>query len=75
MARNVGFLAAGLSAWSSTSAATIVHDGQSWRHLSVNRAAAFGSREVPCVKWLTSFHGEIVLTVGKAAMNARISRS
>ena len=52
-----------------------MHEGHSWRHLSVNRAAASGSREVPCEKWLISFHGEIVFTVGNAAMNARISRS
>src|SRR6266540_3156845 len=75
VSRNVGCLALGLSAWSSTSAATIVQSEQSWRTLSVKRAAARGSRDVPCVKWLISFHGEIVFTVGKACRKALIALS
>src|SRR3954469_24421469 len=72
---NVGFLADGSSAWSSMSATTIVQFGQTLAAMSVNFAAAFGSREVGCVKWLASFHGAITCTVGKVAKNERSAAS
>src|SRR3954470_11907565 len=74
VALNFGFLAAGSSACSSTSAATIVHLRpsclQTFAAASVNCAARFALREVGCVKWLASFHGAIVWTSGRAARNA-----
>jgi hypothetical protein len=44
------------------SATTILQPRQLRRAMSVKRAAAFGLREVGCVKWLISFHGANVLT-------------
>src|SRR3954447_12802142 len=74
VALNFGFFAAGSSAWSRTSAATIVHlrpsDLQTFAAASVYWAARLALREVGWVKWLASFHGAIVFTVGCAARNA-----
>ena len=72
---NVGFFADGSSAWSSMSATTIVHFGQTLAAMSVNFAAAFGLRDVGCVKWLASFHGAITLTVGNSVKNERSAAS
>src|SRR3954447_25131367 len=72
---NFGLLALGSSAWSSTSAATILQDLHSLATVLVNLAADAGLRDVGCVKWLTSFHGEITFAVGKLAKNAFIARS
>src|SRR5690349_3082099 len=72
---NVGLEADGSSAWSSMSATTIVQLGQTLAAVSVNFAAAFGSRDVGCVKWLASFHGAITFTLGNIAKNARSAAS
>src|SRR3954451_20418261 len=69
-----GCVAAGSSAWSRTSAATIVHLRlsvlQTFVGASVNCAARFGLRDVGWVKWLPSFQGAIVLMSGRAVSNA-----
>src|SRR4051794_16194740 len=75
VALNVGFLADGSSAWSSMSATTIVQLGQTFAAMSANFAAAFGSRDVGCVKWLASFQAAITCTVGNMAKNARSAAS
>src|SRR3954451_24296896 len=75
VALNVGFLADGSPAWSSMSATTIVQLGHTLAAMSVNFAAALGSRDVGCVKWLASFHGAITLTVGNMGKNARSAAS
>src|SRR5689334_24064747 len=69
VALKVGCEADGSSAWSSTSPTTSVQLGQTLCAMSVNFAAAFGSRDVGCVKWLISFHGAITFTSGNAAKN------
>src|SRR6478736_2908699 len=75
VALNVGRLAAGLSAWSSMSAATIVHLRasalQTLAAASVYWAARLGLRDVGCVKWFSSFQAAIVCTSGRAVRNAR----
>ena len=60
---NFGFLAAGSSAWSRMSATTILQSLHSLATVLVNLAADAGLREVGCVKWLASFHGEMTFTV------------
>src|SRR3954447_12741003 len=75
VALNVGLEADGSSAWSSMSATTMVQPGQTLAAMSVNFAAAFGSRDVGCVKWLASFHGAITCTVGNIVKNARSAAS
>jgi hypothetical protein len=72
---NFGLLAAGSSAWSRMSAATILQSVHSFATVFVNFAAETGLREVGCVKWLASFHGEMSLTVGNAVKNAFIALS
>src|SRR5258706_13594202 len=57
------------------SATTSVQLGHAWWTMSVNFAAAFGSRDVGCEKWLASFHGASTFTDGKAARNALIAVS
>src|SRR5919108_1606391 len=70
VALKVGLEADGSSAWSSMSATTSVQLGHALATMSVNFAAAFGLRDVGCVKWLASFHGAITFTYGKRARNA-----
>src|SRR3954452_10976628 len=72
---NLGFLALGSSAWSRTSAATILQFLHSLATVLVNFAADAGLRHVGCVKWLTSFHGEMTFAVGNVAKNAFIAFS
>src|SRR4051794_4059525 len=68
---NFGRLALGLFAWSRMSATTTVQPRQAARAIFVNFAAAFGLRDVGCVKWLISFHGTISRTLGNALRNSR----
>jgi hypothetical protein len=48
------------------SATTILQPRQLRRAMSVKRAAAFGLRDVGCVKWLASLNGAKVFTYGNA---------
>ena len=57
------------------SATTILQSVQSLATVLVNFAAELGLRDVGCVKWLASFHGEMTLAVGNIVKNALIAFS